>query len=95
MRSSVASALASTAAGRNASQSDERAEPRARLTAPASADSVTIGSKRAVAIGRAAVLRDVEEEVIRQPQRVEPERFGRRRVLDDVDHRSGDSPGME
>ena len=40
--------------------------------------------EHAVPIGRAAVLGDVEEEVVRQPQRVVPGAFGGLRVFDDA-----------
>ena len=79
-RSSVASAFASTDAGRSASQSTSvpsRTRWHLRRERGQGHDRV----EHAVAVGRPAVLRDVEEQVVRQPERVVPGRLrGTRRT---------------
>ena len=85
-RSSVARALAATAGGRSASQSTS-VPSRTRSTTPASAPSVAIGSNAPHGFGRAAVLADVEEEVVGDPQGVVARGLGTASVLGDrVEH---------
>ena len=82
MRSTVASDFASTDAGRKRLAHDERAEPHAIDFARECAER----HERFVAtepIARAAVLGEIQEQVIRQPDGIEAGCFGRARVLDD------------
>ena len=86
--SSDASALASTDAGRSASQNTS-VPSRTRGRDPRQGAE---GDDRLEAVGgldRAAVLRDAEEEVVAQPQRVEPAALAERRVRRDRLPREG------
>ena len=79
MRSRVASDFASTAAGRNASHSTSVPRRGARhVTGERGQGDDRI--EDATTIGRPAVLGDVEEEVVRHPERVEPGALGGLRV---------------
>ena len=96
MRSRVASALASTRRRAQRLAEHERAEARpAHDAARARRASRSARTRRTRSRG-AAVLREVEEEVVREPQRVEA-RAARRaaRSAAIVSNRSGDSPGTE
>ena len=83
MTSRLASDFASTAAGRSASHSTSVPRRGARDLARERGEGDD-GIERRLRDRGSAVLRHVEEEVVRQPQRVEPGGFGRTCALDDT-----------